>query len=188
MAIFEEQVLEPFVARGIGNSGVASRQIQATNLPSLSAAVRESSATQDIIRQQRINAIKAQSLVDRTNRNSNVSISSASSTPSFKPFIIGKRAGTLGPDQVTYVTKGDRGDYKVNIAQSGSPFFSSQYGAMDNLKTLGLNPDANYPSLTGALSTNRRYTKEGLTDALVKAYRPNSGSSISLSNLLNKLN
>lgn len=47
MAIFDERVLEPFVDRGLGTSGVASREIQASNLPSLSAAIRTSSATME---------------------------------------------------------------------------------------------------------------------------------------------
>jgi len=63
MAIFDEQILEPFVAKGIGNSGVASRQVQATNLPDLSAAVRQSAATQQNLSDQQKSLSKAQGLV-----------------------------------------------------------------------------------------------------------------------------
>lgn len=59
MAIFDEQVLEPFSARGLGGSGIASRQIQAENLPDLSAAVRQSQLTQQNLADQQKAALAA---------------------------------------------------------------------------------------------------------------------------------
>jgi hypothetical protein len=69
MAIFDEQVLEPFVAKGIGNSGVASRQIMAGNLPDLSAAVRQSAVTQQNLQDQKNSSMKAMQIANISSLN-----------------------------------------------------------------------------------------------------------------------
>lgn len=62
MAIFDEQIYEPFVARGLGLSGLAARQVMASNLPSLQGAINQSTATREYQQKQRLSQIKSQYL------------------------------------------------------------------------------------------------------------------------------
>lgn len=196
MAIFDEQVLEPFVAKGVGNSGIASRQIQAGNLPNLSAAVRESITTQENLAEQQKALSAAKGMVSISNamgtqrqfgRNENLN----------KPFIIGKiRSSMETPGGYTVAIPDGNGSFNLRTLMTDSAGLSggANIGETEKnksiLKELGFGIDTmrDYPEL-GVSGLSGTYKKNDLIQTLL-AYtkgKSNSGSGISLSDIIKQI-
>jgi hypothetical protein len=191
MAIFEEQVLEPFVNRGVGNSGVASRQIQAGNLPDLQAAVRQSGETQANIQRERENQAKSSALLNYRNTVSGGSggggsSKSSSVADSSIPVLIGKRSGgQLTPSSVQVAIPDGSGGYTVESLNTGySKFGGSKSNSLEMLKSLGIDVRSinDLPEMTGNV-LNGRFSKATIMSELLKA----GGGKISLSDISKRL-
>jgi hypothetical protein len=180
MAIFDEQVLEPFVAKGIGDSGVASRQIQASNLPDLSAAVRESAATQQELQRQQESLSKARGLVSLSGALTRKSRgSSGSSGDKFlKPFAVGTfRQG--GGSGVTVAVPNAKGGFKL---QSYFDEIGKPQAVAQKLETLGIPQNlSSLPSL--GFVGQGDYTREGLAQRLARYGKTGTESKMDMSDI-----
>jgi hypothetical protein len=183
MAIFDEKILEQFMPRGMGNSGVASREVQASNLPDLSAAVRASSATQANLADQRASAIaSASALANRGRGGGGGGGRGGSEKPSISPFILG---GTKGRPS-------EGGNPSVTIARpnaSGTYDLQTLYGTPENqqvLKDLGLG-NINFSNIAelNTYGIGGEYSKNQLAEMLSKG-KPGSGQ-FSMQNILKNL-
>lgn len=193
MAIFDEQVLEPFVARGVGNSGVASRQIQAGNLPDLSAAVRQSVVTQQNLDEQRTNALKAEQMVNISKLLQNKPVASDGSVnigEMNRPFVIGRiKGGQYTAGGYTVAIPDGRGSFELKTLYTDP----SLGGASDEnlrarsvLKEMGIDTGKNYPEL-GISGLGGKYNKADLSSVLMTYAKPNSENGISLSDILKRV-
>lgn len=104
MAIFEERVLEPFVAKGLGNSGIASREIQVSNLPDLQRNIAQSTATRSNLQKEQIAKLASMRTTGGSGGGSGAVRGGGSS---LKPIVLGRvggSSGTSGWGAPTYVS------------------------------------------------------------------------------------
>lgn len=181
MAIFEEQILEPFVGRGIGNSGVASRQIQASNLPDLRSAILTSNAQQDELARQSNATIQAQNLVNNTrmltpNKATNrLHWGANQNAQKTKPFVL----NTSGKYTTIAIPKEGGGFRLENI-------FADTKQREAKLKAFGINPLATTTTshpLLGALYGDM--SKEQL---LSKIFKEGNANDVNLKRLIDTIN
>lgn len=190
MAIFEERILEQFMPRGMGSSGVASREIQASNLPDLSAAVRTSAMTRQ---NQEIN-LKNTLLSQRTSVKPKVSGGIG------KPVVIGKsQADTYSPGTVTVAMPNSKGTYDLISLQTSYSGLSrgtsgtSYIGGGETLKSMGITGEeiSNAPNL-GSLMNQGEFSKNQIAEILTGVHGFGVGRSTgtkptSISDILNRL-
>lgn len=210
MAIFEEQTLEPFVSRGIGNSGVASRQIQATNLPSLSASIRESAATQENLNKQQRALNVAQSisqfnsklpdlaksiLAERENQRPSIS---NINDDSMNPFVVGQiKQGQFSPGGAVVAIPDGRGGYVLKTAYTKpSPYINDDAAGFHGiqtqtekdrafLKAIGVEDFSNAPLLSISGISGKRSKQELLGDLM--RYFSGEKNSPNISNILKRI-
>lgn len=158
MAIFEEQVLEPFVAKGIGNSGVASRQIQAGNLPDLSAAVRQSQISLQNLASQRESVAKAGILNAESKR-----LSQPYQLPDVRRIAgAGYDAGSVG----SYVAPLENGKFQL-FSSGGKAGYSTKSQVFGDLQSLKSYIESNpYLKSTGVAFHGGVDTPKDILDSL----------------------
>lgn len=190
MAIFDEQVLEPFVAKGLGNSGIASRQIRASNLPDLSAAVRQSIATQENLADQQKMLAKSKSLVNLSNA-MEVKGGGGGGSGAFVVGQVGGDSNGTGLKGYTVAIPKQGGGYSVKTVYTDyagnkagwnpNTSFGSGSGK-DVLKSLGIDISSikQYPSLAvGGTGLSGDYSGEDLMSNVFKYGKSFGGVDIS---------
>lgn len=178
MAIFDEKVLEQFMPRGMGNSGVASREIQATNLPNLSAAVRESEMALQNLQNQRLSTTKGLSIKNSIGVGMGGNEKSEIDVPQ-GAFAIG-RFGNGGDSGTTVAIPDGKGGYTLQSLYDKSSFGDTP----SNLKTIGIDPNQKLPNL-GIVGLGGKYSGEDLASQLLQYGKDNNG--IDISKILKKI-
>lgn len=167
MAIFDEQVLEPFVAKGIGNSGVASRQIQATNLPDLSAAVRQSQMTQQNLSDQQSATMRALAIKNYKAPSIRGASGGGGDGGGFgtKPFVLGHVPGSTGARGVVTIAVPDgKGSFMLKSVDPSNKEYLREFGldnwSANDVLQLGLAPMSGKFTAGELAQSLLTYTKE----------------------------
>jgi len=181
--------------RGMGNSGVASREIQASNLPDLSAAVRTSQQTQQNIADQQKASLSALAIANMRGRGGGGGGGSKSSGDGgLKPFVVGKnQAGQFHGGGYTVAVPDGKGSFTLKTIHSQDAGHSSQNTDASNrgreiLKQLGIDTNKDYASL-GVSGMSGKYSSGDLIARLMKhsSGTTDSGTGIQLRDIIKQI-